>query len=212
MKTVLTSIAVHCVFVLTSPLTLNSCFGQTEIGLTAQLVEAAYHGNIDQVMKLVNDGADINGFHGGPHDGLVDENGSYPSDGQFWTPLKAAIAGEHTLIASYLIGAGARASNVHPDDKFGWSELHYLAFGNSKKQDKAALARLLLNAGANSKAKINHILCAYDAIYVGTTPLQLAGMRGNQQLVEVLRPPGEEETKQPVSTQTELPPELPFHP
>ena len=183
MKTTPTTFISHCVFALISLTLVESCIAQANVSLTTKLVEAASVGDIELVVRLIGEGADVNGVHGGPANRLAGEDGGYSGNGQFWTPLRAAVANEHDTIASYLIGVGAKVTS---SDRPEWSEFHYIAFRDSKKNVDVSFLKLLLIAGADPQIPFKCITCVHDAMYFNMSPLQLARIRRNVPLAEFL--------------------------
>ena len=66
------------------------------------------------------------------------------------TPLHAALAGNHKLVAGLLIGAGA---DVNAADANGWMPLHLAAANNNMDAIKALIAQGADVAAANGEAK-----------------------------------------------------------
>lgn len=184
MTTMSTSFISTCVFTLISFTLIKSCVAQDNVSLATNLVEAANAGDIELVVKLVEAGAEVNGVHGGPSSQLADENGGYTKYGKFWTPLRAAVANEHDAIASYLIGAGAKVTG---SDRPEWSEFHYIAFRDRKKNVNVLFLKLLLIAGADPEIPFKCISSVHDSIYFNMTPLQIARIQGNLPLEKFLR-------------------------
>jgi len=85
------------------------------------------------------------------------------------TPLHAALAGHHTLIAGLLIGAGA---DVNAADAAGWRPLHIAAANNHVDSIKALIAQ-----GADVNA----------ANAEGHTPLSLAQEKNHREAAALLR-------------------------
>lgn len=124
----------------------------------ADLVKAAGAGDLLKVKELVSAKAKLDG------------RGQYG-----YTPLTAAIAGDHLEVALYLIEAGA---SVTVTDKGGTDPLSWAAIrsGWVMKHQNVKLATALLDKGAAIDA------CNKD----GFTPLLWAANRGAVKLVELL--------------------------
>lgn len=125
------------------------------------LINAAESGDIDQIKRLITNGANIN---------EKDEDG--------WTPLIMAAEGGNKAVVELLISKGA---NVNAKNNYGATPLHKVLDATrpaTKPLDEArkAIAELLITKEANVNAKG----------FNNTTPLHLAAMRGEISLVKVL--------------------------
>jgi uncharacterized protein len=126
--------------------------------LTANLVKAAGAGDFPKVKELVAAKAKLDGR--GQHG---------------YTPLTAAISGDHLEVALYLIEQGA---DVSLKDKNGTDPLRWAAIrsGWVMKHQNVRLATLLLDKGAAVDTRDKN----------GFTPLIWAANRGAVKLVELL--------------------------
>ena len=122
------------------------------------ILTAVYHRQKEIVNLLVARGAPLDLFEACAAgeiervERLVDERGTAINDwsGDGWTPLHAALAGNHKLVAALLIGAGA---DVNAADAQGWRPLHLAAANNNLDVIKALIAQGADVHAANGEAK-----------------------------------------------------------
>ena len=97
-----------------------------------------------------------------------------------WTPLIAAIYGEQTDVARYLVEAGA---DVNLADMYGETPLMYAAL---RGDENVPLVESLIAHGANLDAKDNHGTTAFDCA---------GGSPASPQMIEVLTKARQEQRK-----------------
>jgi len=153
------------------------------MGLNEELFEAVKKEGVEEVRKLLENGADVNAkdndgytpLHYAAIKNKVDfarllvEKGAdvnaKSNDGI--TPLHVAAWGGHVDVARFLVENGADV-NAKNDD---WTPLHYAAIKN-----KVDFARLLVEKGADVNAKSND----------GYTPLHVAAVGGHVDFARLL--------------------------
>lgn len=165
--------------------------------LNEVLLEAAKQGNLNEVQHLVEHGADVNvvdddgvtpflwAYFKGHKDivkYLLSKGGNINYDGFDEGTLLMAAAGDVEFV-SFLLDAGAEVN--HPMPRGGETALHHAA----SKKGQTAVVKLLIERGGNvnHRAKSN----AYSALnYFGTfwgeTPLHVAAVCGDREMIEVL--------------------------
>ena len=122
-------------------------------GASMSLFEACAAGEIERAERLLADDPDaVNAFS---------------VDG--WTPLHAALAGNHKMVAGLLIGHGGE---VNATDAAGWRPLHLAASNNNLDAIKALIAQ-----GADVQAGNGE----------GRTPLSLAQEKNHRETAAFLR-------------------------
>ncbi|MGI9338574.1 MAG: ankyrin repeat domain-containing protein [Gammaproteobacteria bacterium] len=126
------------------------CGGIFADGGLSPLHQAAENGDVAEVKRLIDGGADVN-----------------TKSKKGWTPLHRAAIGGQTEIALALIKAGA---DIGTKDNDGFTPLHYAAWKN-----QAETAFALVKAGANIGAKDNDGLTPLHlAAVTGKTETALA--------------------------------------
>jgi ankyrin repeat protein len=130
-------------------------------GAAESLYDAAATGDLNQVMQLISDGADV----------------SAKTDGWLVTPIHVAAISGNEKVCELLIAKGAEV-NAKSGEVFlqnnkdeGLTALHAACAGG-----KQEVAKLLLAHGADVNAKTRNSM----------TPLDLARKRHNQEVVELL--------------------------
>lgn len=158
------------------------------------LHKAAHAGNLDEVARLLKDGAtvgcsDIAGdtpLHLAAARGHLEVvryllGRGAPVDAkcrQKWTPLMHACNSGHPAIVNLLLKHGASASNR--DDQ-GWTPLHFAATGTEKQF--VEVVRILLGRKGGR-------LTVNQATKNGETPLDLAIEKGHPEIVDLLQRKG----------------------
>ena len=129
-----------------------------QVSVNPALVKAAYLGDVESLVELLDKGADIESIHGGPATAFSDESGGYPATAARWTSLLAAIAGKQDVAAGYLIGRGA---NLNVKTVNGVTPLYYLAQRREQTDASLSLARLFLRAKVSPFEKTDFLFCLY---------------------------------------------------
>jgi ankyrin repeat protein len=121
-----------------------------------ELHSAAIYGDIQQVKKLIDDGADKN---------ARDDSGC--------TPLHRAAERGYVEIVKILLAAGA---NKDANDNYGRTPLHHITGMQDATDKHVEIVRILIDAGANKDAQDNY----------GRTPLHSAAEQGNTECAKML--------------------------
>ena len=149
------------------------------------LQDAARAGNVDQILMLLGQGADINGnsllapplFHAiqNQHEraalALIKLGADVKAMSTWGTPLHAAATADMPMAATWMIGYGA-------DLDARWNQMTPLHI--AARDGNIAVARVLVDRGADTAA-----LTMFDE-----TPLHLAVLNGHADLADLLREEG----------------------
>ena len=183
--------------------------------LTEALFEAAKNGDLDQVKQLVENGADVNAM--GEHNitpflwayfsghtevvkHLLSKGGKVNYDGFNEGTLLtfAAFTGDVASIP-YLLDAGAEIDHAMP--RGGETALHH-----ATDNGQTAAVKLLTQHGAD----VNH-RTKYDGpselnfgTFWGETPLHVAAVRGDEEMIETLLAAGADKTIKTAKGETPL--------
>jgi len=147
--------------------------------LSATLIEAAAAGRMDEVLRLVAAGADLNAsdgtVHSSPlhwaasrgHAGFAEKllaSGAQPNirNSMGWVPLMSAAVSGWTDVMAVLLAAGA---DVDVSDRKGDTALHWTVVNG-----QLPAIKLLLDAGARVDARNVHGLTPADKVRVHAAP------------------------------------------
>ncbi|MDH5680370.1 MAG: ankyrin repeat domain-containing protein [Spirochaetota bacterium] len=129
---------------------------------------AAFHGNVESMKLLIDNGADINAVDGKIRSSGIISDGKHvrtinePGD----TALEVAIGQGHSEAVKFLLRKGAL---INPErKKYGWTALHQAADGSRND-----IVKLLISRGANVNAQWDE----------GKTPLNMASNQGIKDLL-----------------------------
>lgn len=183
--------------------------------LTGALFEAAKNGELDQVKRLVESGADVNAV--GEHHitpflwayfsghievvkYLLSKGGNVNYDGFNEGTLLtfAAFTGDVASIP-YLLDAGAEIDHAMP--RGGETALHHAA-----DNDQTDAVRLIIQHGAdvNHRTRDNGPSELNFGTFWGETPLHVAAVRGDEEMIEVLLAGGADKTIKTTKGETPL--------
>jgi ankyrin repeat protein len=183
--------------------------------LTEALFEAAKNGDLDQVQRLVESGADVNAV--GEHSitpflwayfsghtevvkYLLSRGGNVNYDGFSEGTLLtlAAFTGDVASI-SYLLDVGAEIDHAMP--RGGETALHHAA-----DNDQTDAIRLLIRRGAdvNHQTKHDGPSELNFGTFWGETPLHVAAVRGDEAMIQALLAGGADKTIKTAEGETPL--------
>merc|ERR1711862_911491 len=123
--------------------------GKFPLNRNEKLIKACYKGKYNEVVRLVNNGADVN---------YVDNGGD--------TPFLIAAIGANVDMCRYLLDKGA---NINKINSLGMTAMHLACMGGKGQED---VVKLLYQRGANHNIKDLRDMTPLDYAKTKRTPLE----------------------------------------